>query len=139
MKKAAGGSAFAGAAGLRIPRSITMSGKRAIVLYDGLCPLCRKSVAILTPLDWLNRLEFRDARDPANVPAREPPLEPARLLEEMHLITPDGSAVYHGFKVFRWMAWRLPLFWLLAPFLYIPGVPWLGQKIYMWVARNRYQ
>jgi predicted DCC family thiol-disulfide oxidoreductase YuxK len=116
-----------------------MSGSRAIVLYDGQCPLCRKSVAILTPLDWLKRLEFRDARDPANVPAREPPLAPARLLEEMHLITPDGSTVHHGFHVFRWMAWRLPLLWPLAPFLYLPGVPWLGQKVYMWVARNRYQ
>jgi predicted DCC family thiol-disulfide oxidoreductase YuxK len=112
---------------------------RAVVLYDGQCPLCRKSVSILKPLDWLGRLEFRDARDPANVPPRQPPLELARLMEEMHLITPDGQHVYHGFHVFRWMAWRMPILWLIAPFLYLPGVPWLGQKIYLWVARNRYQ
>jgi len=116
-----------------------MTSSPAVVLYDGQCPLCRKSVAILKPLDWFNRLDFRDARDPTNVPAVVPPLQPARLLEEMHLVTPDGSKVYHGFQVFRWMAWRLPLLWPVAPFLFIPGVPWVGQKVYLWVARNRFQ
>jgi predicted DCC family thiol-disulfide oxidoreductase YuxK len=36
------------------------------------------------------------------------------------------------------MAWRLPLLWAVAPLLYLPGVPWLGQKVYLWVARNRF-
>src|SRR6516225_5534785 len=110
----------------------------ARLLYDGQCPLCQKSVAILKRLDWLHRLRFLDARDPANLPAREPPLNPDRLLEEMHLLTPDGRNVYHGFGAFRWLAWRLPLLWPIAPFLYIPGVPAVGQKVYLWVARNRF-
>src|SRR5438876_423569 len=67
-----------------------------------------------------------------------PPLEASQLLEQMHLITPDGRHVYRGFKAFRWMAWRLPFFWPLAPFLYIPGIPALGQRLYLWVARNRF-
>jgi predicted DCC family thiol-disulfide oxidoreductase YuxK len=112
--------------------------KEAHLLYDGQCPLCQKSVAILKRLDWLHRLRFLDARDPANLPAREPPLNPDRLLEEMHVLTPDGQNVYHGFGAFRWLAWRLPLLWPIAPFLYIPGVPTLGQKVYLWVARNRF-
>lgn len=111
----------------------------AIVLYDGQCPLCRKSVALLKWLDWRRRLDCRDARDPANVPATEPPLVLERLLEEMHLVTPDGQQVHHGFTAFRWMAWRLPLLWAVAPLLYIPGVPTLGQWAYLWIARNRFQ
>ena len=110
---------------------------QARLLYDGQCPLCQRSVAVLKKLDWFRKVDYRDARDPANVPA-DPPLELARMLEEMHLVTTDGR-VYHGFGAFRWMAWRLPILWLVAPFLYIPGVPWLGQKVYLWVARNRYQ
>lgn len=108
-----------------------------LVLYDGQCPLCQRSVRILTRLDWLGRLRFADARDPANVPATDPPLEHQRLMEEMHAVTNDGR-VYHGFAAFRFMAWRIPLFWLIAPFLYIPGVPFVGQRVYMWVARNRF-
>jgi predicted DCC family thiol-disulfide oxidoreductase YuxK len=112
---------------------------QARVLYDGQCPLCRKSVAILKWLDWRNRLCCLDARNPENVPLLDPPLIPERLLEEMHLVTPDGQRVYHGFKAFRWMAWRLPLLWGLAPSLYLPGVPALGQWVYLWIARNRFQ
>ena len=37
------------------------------------------------------------------------------------------------------MAWRLPATALIAPFLYIPGVPWLGNKAYLWIAKNRFK
>jgi len=117
---------------------MTTDGK-ALLLYDGDCPLCNKSVRYLQRLDWLSRMRYESARDPGKIPATNPPLDPERLLEEMHLVTPDGQRVYHGFRAFRWMAWRLPLVCWLTPLLYIPGVPWLGQKAYLWVARNRYQ
>jgi predicted DCC family thiol-disulfide oxidoreductase YuxK len=109
------------------------------VLYDGECPLCLKSVDLLRRFDWLKRLRFANVRKPNQVPPREPPLEIKRLLDEMHLITPDGKRVYNGFGAFRWMAWRLPLFCWLAPLLYLPGIPTLGQRIYLWVAKNRYR
>src|SRR4051812_3826509 len=99
----------------------------ATVLYDGQCALCQRSVRILKRLDWLGRLRYADARDPANVPPTRAPLDPARLLEEMHVVTPDGR-VAHGFAAFRRIAWRLPALWLVAPLLYLPGVPWLGQR-----------
>lgn len=111
---------------------------KANVLYDGQCPICIRSVSLLKRLDWFRRLSFQDARQQNNLTHHGSPLPPQRLLEEMHLITPDGYSLYHGFKAFRWMAWRLPLLWPLAPFLYLPGMPYLGQKAYLWVARNRF-
>ena len=111
----------------------------AIVLYDGICPLCQRSVRILKRLNWLNRLTFQDARDTAHLPVCEEPLVPKRLIEEMHVVTPDRKRAYAGFKAFRWISWRLPLTWLIAPILYLPGVPWIGHKIYLWVARNRFK
>jgi predicted DCC family thiol-disulfide oxidoreductase YuxK len=111
----------------------------ALVLYDGECPLCLKSVDLLKRFDWLNRLEYVSVRETEKVPVRQPPLESKRLLEEMHLITPDGKHVYHGFDAFRWMAWRLPALCWVAPLLYVPGVPTLGQSMYLWVAKNRYR
>jgi hypothetical protein len=36
------------------------------------------------------------------------------------------------------MAWRMPLTLPIAPLLYVPGVPWLGNKAYLWLARRRY-
>lgn len=112
---------------------------QALILYDGDCPLCRNSVAILQRLDWFGRLTYQNARAVAALPVRTPPLDPIRLLEEMHLITPDRTQVQHGFAVVRWLAWRLPLLWPVAPFLMIPGIPALGQRIYLWIARHRFE
>lgn len=71
-------------------------------------------------------------------PASPRPLELERLLFEMHVVTPDRAAVYTGFDAFRWIAARLPLLWPIVPLLYVPGVPALGRRIYLWVAKNRF-
>jgi predicted DCC family thiol-disulfide oxidoreductase YuxK len=112
---------------------------QAIVLYDGLCPLCRRSVRSLKRLDWLKRFQFQDCRDTANLPRTAVPLDPAQLLEQMHVVTPNRKRAYAGFRAFRWMAWRIPVTWWLAPFLYLPGMRWLGTRLYRWVARNRFK
>lgn len=111
---------------------------RAVVLYDGDCPFCRRSVAILRKLDWLDRLAYQSAREADKLPPSHVALEPHRLIEEMHVLTPDRRHAYAGYRAFRWIAWRLPLTWLVAPFLYLPGVPWLGNRAYRWVAKNRF-
>ncbi len=111
---------------------------KGIVLYDGMCALCQRGVRMLKGLDWLNRLHFQDCRDKAHWPPSAVPLEMKRLLEEMHVVTPDRQRAPAGYRAFQWMAWRLPLTLPFAPLMYIPGVTWLGNKIYLWVARNRY-
>jgi predicted DCC family thiol-disulfide oxidoreductase YuxK len=111
---------------------------KAIVLFDGQCELCRRSVRSLKRLDWFKRLQFQDCRDTAHLPPSRVPLDPKALLEQMHLLTPNRRRVHAGFRAFRWMAWRIPVTWWLAPLLYLPGASWLGSKFYRAVARNRY-
>lgn len=113
--------------------------RRAVLLFDGECPLCLKSVEILKRLDWLQVIHYQNARETDKLPRSDVPLVPERLIEEMHLVTPDGKAVYHGFGAFRWLAWRFPLLLAFAPWLYIPGVPQIGQRVYLWIARNRFR
>ena len=112
---------------------------RAIVLYDAHCAFCRKSVAILKRLDWIGRLRCQDARDTANLPDCAEPLDRQKLLDEMHVVTPDRQHAFIGYRAIRWLAWRIPALWPLAPFFHIPGVPWLGSKLYRWIARNRFK
>lgn len=111
---------------------------KAVVLYDGNCPLCRRGVRILKRLDWLERLAYLNCRDTAHLPPCAEPLVPEKLVEQMHLVTPDRKRVRVGFAAFRWMAWRLPLTVPVSPLLSLPGVPWLGRKAYLWVAKNRF-
>ena len=114
------------------------SDRKALVLYDGDCPLCRRSVETLRRLDWMDRLGYADARDPGAWPETDIPLDRERMLEEMHLLTPDRRRIHVGFDAFRWVAARLPLLWAVWPLLYLPGVPRLGRRAYRWVARNRF-
>ena len=114
------------------------SDSKAVVLFDGDCAFCQRSIRILKALDWFKRLSFQNARDQAHWPPSAEPLSMDRLVEEMHVVTPDRQHAYPGFRAFRWMAWRIPLTLPSAPFLYLPGVLWLGNRIYRWIARNRY-
>ncbi|WP_439632179.1 thiol-disulfide oxidoreductase DCC family protein [Gemmata sp.] len=111
---------------------------KGVMLYDGMCPLCLRGVRVLKKLDWFGQLQYQDCRDTANLPPSEVPLTLQRMLEEMHVVTPDRKHAHAGFAAFRWMAWRLPATAWLAPLLYIPGVPWLGHRAYLWVAKHRY-
>ncbi len=119
--------------------SSPMSDRRAQVLYDGDCAFCRKSIHLLRRLDWFKQLEYVNVRDGAKAILQSPRVAGAPLTEEMHVLTPDGRGLFHGFGALRWLAWRLPLLWPLAPFLYVPGIPRLGQQAYLWVARNRFR
>lgn len=110
---------------------------KAVVLYDGDCALCRRSVAIVRKLDWLGRFAYHSARDADHLPPSAVPLDPVRMLEEMHVLTADRKRVYVGFRAVRWLLWRLPATVLVAPLMYVPGVPYLGNRAYLWVAKNR--
>lgn len=105
------------------------------VLYDGACRFCVKSVGLLRKLDWFGRLRYADMRqvtiDLPSIPADE-------MLDQMHVL-PGNAAPRHGFDAIRWLAWRLPALWPIAPLLCIPGVPQFGQRLYLWIARNRFR
>ena len=111
---------------------------QAVVLYDGQCPLCRKTASIVRRLDWLGRLRFHDCRDAGGIPPNTAHLDPSRMIEQMHVLTPGGT-IHSGFRAVRWIAGRLLLLWPLYPLLFIPGMAKLGQRLYLWIARNRFR
>ena len=111
---------------------------RIQVLYDGLCPLCRRTVRLLACFDLFARLEFLDFRrldlNDYNR-SHELNLRSKDLEEEMYVVS-RGSA-YRGFDGYRIIALALPAFWPLAPWLFFPGLSRLGAAAYRYVARNR--
>src|SRR5262249_60855367 len=106
-----------------MPSATQTATPRAAVLYDGRCAFCRKSVEMLKRLDWFGVLRYQDARDVAHLPPSATPLDTDRLLEEMHVLTPDGRGLYHGFAGLRWLAWRLPRLWPVARRAFVPREP----------------
>jgi predicted DCC family thiol-disulfide oxidoreductase YuxK len=110
--------------------------KPVVMLYDGECGLCRRSAFTVAMLDWLHRMRLVDFRDTEVRKEHAPDLTLKDLDRSMHVRLPDGR-YRKGFYAFRVLAARIPAAWPLWPFLYVPGVPWIGERIYRRIADNR--
>jgi len=127
------------AAALR--RRISVGGGR-LVLYDGSCGLCARTIVVLRRLDVLARLRYADVSvDWPALAATYPTLDAQACLEDMHVVVGDAddppSSIETGFDAYRSIAWVLPIAWPVLPLLYVPGVPALGRRIYRFVAFHR--
>ena len=99
--------------------------------------MCRRTVNTIRRLDLFGRVELVDVtRVLEEVPLRYPGLTAADCLTEMQLVAPDG-ALFGGFYAFRQLAWLLPAAWLAVPLLYMPGVSFLGRRVYARIAARR--
>src|SRR5262245_19980097 len=107
-----------------------------VVLFDGGCPMCRRTVRILRAADWLDRLQFVDATSPADRERIAHGLSEAEVLVEMYVVDAAGhrDAGYEGYlKIAR----VVPLMWPMALVGPLPGIRQIGHVIYRWVAANR--
>ena len=105
------------------------------VLYDGACPRCRSSMALLTGADPDHVLQPVDltAVDVATI---HPELTRADCMRSMHAVARTGQ-IAAGFDAMRSLAAWLPMFWPLALVGYLPGVAWPGRRMYNWIAATR--
>lgn len=110
---------------------------RPAVIYDGACGLCRPTVAVIRRLDVLGRVDVYDcAYDWARTAAQYPALDRGECLSQMHVM--DGSGrVFTGFDAYRRLATVLPAGWPFAPLARLPGVRWIGTRIYDAIAATR--
>ncbi|MDE3041919.1 MAG: DUF393 domain-containing protein [Nitrospirota bacterium] len=121
-----------------IARRLEAGYGRIQVLYDGHCPLCNRTIRVLGFFDLFARLEFLDFRrlDLADYNRRhELALTIEDLDREMYVIS--GGKAYIGYYGYRVLALALPAFWPLCPLLFFPGVSWVGERVYGYIARNR--
>jgi len=121
-----------------IARRLETSYGRIQVLYDGQCPLCNRTIRVLGFFDLFARLEFLNFRrlDLAEYNLRHKlALTIEDLDREMYVIS-RGQA-YIGYYGYRVLAVALPAFWSLSPLLFLPGVSWVGERVYGYIARNR--
>ena len=110
---------------------------RTAIVYDGLCPLCLRTMAVVDTLDGGRRVDYIDVEaDWQRVEERAPGLTRDEALAAMHVVTPGGS-VFRGFDGFRALAAATPALWPVAPLLWLPPVPRIGRSVYRWVAARR--
>lgn len=106
-------------------------------VFDGHCLICQQTRRAVRALDWGRRVEFLDLHAQDTVRSRFPQLDDAALMGEIHVIDARGK-VFAGFKGTRRMLRELPLMVPLWALLHLPGMMWVGARVYGWIARNRY-
>ena len=107
-----------------------------VVLFDGGCPLCRRTVRQLRSIDWRHRLQFVDGTNAANRERFAPGLAEAALLVEMYVIDSEGTR-YAGYEGYLQMARLVPLMWPFWIVGRLPGIRALGHAVYRAIAANR--
>lgn len=107
-----------------------------IVLYDDRCSLCTFQMRVITWLDWFSCVSLLPLSHP-DVSRYAPGIAPEAMQEAIHCITPQGR-VYRGARCIRFLSARMPLAWIFALIMWIPGVIWIAEWVYKWVSRNRY-
>jgi predicted DCC family thiol-disulfide oxidoreductase YuxK len=105
------------------------------ILYDGACPRCRASVALIAAADPDRVIEPVDLTA-VDVRTIHPGLTYEACLRSMHAVSPGGF-ITAGFDAMRSVAAWLPLFWPLAIVGYLPGVAWAGRRVYNYLAATR--
>jgi predicted DCC family thiol-disulfide oxidoreductase YuxK len=105
------------------------------VLFDGACPRCRASMAVLTAADPDRAIEPIDLTA-IDVQTVHSGLTKKACMESMHVIS-RSNRVTAGFDAVRSLGAWLPLFWPLALLAWLPGVAWLGRRVYNYLAATR--
>lgn len=106
-------------------------------LYDGNCVICQGTRNVIQTLDWFHRVEFLDLHHHEAVKFRYPHLNQQEMMGEIHVIDRHGN-VFAGFKGTRRMLKEVPAGFPLWALLHLPGMMWLGNRVYRFIAKNRY-
>jgi predicted DCC family thiol-disulfide oxidoreductase YuxK len=106
------------------------------VLFDGGCPMCRRTVRRLRSIDWLHRLVFADATDPQLRERVAPGLSEAAVMVQMYVVEPDGRR-FGGYDGLLRIARVIPLMWPFRLVGALPGIRQFGRAFYRRIAANR--
>ena len=105
------------------------------VLYDGACPRCRASIALVAAADPARLIEPVDLTA-VEVSQVHPSLTKEACMAAMHLVRSDGR-VFAGYDAVAALARSLPLFWWFGAVGSLPGLTWGGRLVYNRVAASR--
>jgi len=105
------------------------------LLYDGACPRCRASTALVTACDPDRVIEPVDLTA-VSVTSIHPSLTREACMRAMHLVRADGR-IRVGYDAMVTLAGWLPLFWPLYCLGILPPVAWIGRRVYNQMAASR--
>ncbi len=110
--------------------------KKAVLIYDGNCPVCGKTVAWIKDNAKRGAFEMLPCQS-GSMQQRFPSIKRAVCMQAMQLVLPDG-AVLSGEKALPEILKRLRRYSSAAALFKLPGSEILSRAFYRWFADRRY-
>jgi len=116
-----------------------MKDNRLIIIYDGHCVLCTRTVARLMKLRTNSVIESIPLQDERTIKLLPNGYGQDQLNKEIHVIDMSNGHIVRGADAVVYVMTRLPSFRLVSVMYRIPGMKWLASHIYRWIAKHRYE
>lgn len=116
--------------------SSTSKPKRTVI-FDGECEFCQSWIKRGKAFDWFKVIDWRARLEPG-LAAEFPQTGKEETKNRIVSICPDGKAL-GGFFAMRDIMLRLPVTFLPALLMHLPGAGWIGEPVYQWISRNRHR
>lgn len=105
-----------------------------VVLYDGACVFCTAQAERVARISG-GRIAVRPLQQAL---ADVPWVDPDEAIQALHLVDRDGRTYAGAAAIVRLLRLTRPVLgWLVLPY-HLPGVRWLAERAYAFVANRRY-
>ena len=115
----------------------TGTGRPYTLVYDGMCRICNPLANVVRGWDTGHRIEVVPSQAPGLM-ARFPWIPREAYGKAIQLVGPGGET-WQGAAAIEQLLGVLPRGRLISWVFRIPGVRVIADRIYRWVARNRYR
>ena len=117
-------------------KALRLKAATLTVYYDGLCPLCNRTVIILSHFDVFGAVAFKDLQAHAKDCRALDAIPEAELLTDLYAVDRQGT-LYAGVdtytRILSAMIYPAPVAWIVR----FPGINQLAKFIYRHIADNR--
>lgn len=117
-------------------KCLSFQSPKLTVYYDGLCPLCNRTVVILSHFDVFGAIVFKDLQTHAKACRALDKIPEAELLKDLYAVDNQGrlfSGVDTYLRILSAMVYPSPVAWIIG----LPGLHQLVQSVYRRIADNR--
>jgi predicted DCC family thiol-disulfide oxidoreductase YuxK len=116
-----------------------LKDNRLIIIYDGHCVLCTRTVARLKSLRTTAMIESIPLQDDRVFDFLPVGYDRTQLDREIHVIDMENGRINRGADAVVYVMTKLPSLRFIAWMYRIPGMNRLASRIYQWIAKHRYQ
>ncbi len=111
--------------------------KRPVLIYDGNCPICRKTIGWIGENSKTETFEFLTCQSEA-MGERFPSIDLETCMQAMQLVLPDGT-VLPGEQALPEIFRRMQKYQAAENLFRLPGAALFSRAFYRWFADHRYQ